>query len=159
MDTATLYNEIMNYQGQNNFLLSIRISLSKWGRLTPGQISAATRCFAPIAKKEMKEQPVTPEIQKILDYKGGNTFVLDIKKKYETFKYLSLKQIEVTNKAITKEEEAKKREPEQQNEPEPMAPKPMALQVVGCSNNSFFGSEFVCVCERACVCPLGCPEE
>jgi hypothetical protein len=71
-------------------------------------IFSKPNAFAPIAKKEMKEQPVTPEIQKILDYKGGNTFVLDIKKKYETFKYLSLKQIEVTNKAITKEEEVKK---------------------------------------------------
>jgi hypothetical protein len=59
----------------------------------------------------------------------------------------------------SEEEEAKKREPEQQNEPEPMAPKPMALQVVGWANKSFFRSEFVCVCVRACVCPLGCPEE
>ena len=94
-------DKIQNYQGDNSFLLNLKGSLSKWGRLTPKQIEAAEKCLnGPV--KSISED-LSPNLKMIVDYKGESTFVKDLAEKFQKWGTLTSKQIEAGVKSIQKE--------------------------------------------------------
>lgn len=94
-------DKIRNYQGDNSFLLNLKESLKKWGKLTPKQVEAAEKCLNSTVKKVTTELPT--DIKKILDYKGENSFVKELAEKFQKWGTLTSRQIEAAVKSIDKE--------------------------------------------------------
>ena len=99
--TTTTTTKVENYQGNNSFVLKMKESLKKWGRLTEKQIEAVEKALASKPKVNVEELP--ENMKKIVNYEGTNKFVNDIKSKLLTYGTLSDKQIEAANKQIQKE--------------------------------------------------------
>ena len=93
---STVYSFISEYNGNNSFLNSLKTGYAKYGRLTPSQLSAADRVITNIREKVKSMAPieVRKNIEQIMDYKGDNKFVLDLKSKYEKYGKLTEKQID-----------------------------------------------------------------
>ena len=93
---STVYSFISEYNGNNSFLNSLKTGYSKYGRLTPAQVSAADRIITNIREKVKTMAPieVRKNIEQIMEYKGDNKFVLDLKVKYEKYGKLTEKQID-----------------------------------------------------------------
>jgi hypothetical protein len=109
MNTITKHNtKVRNYQGQNSFITKMKEVVNKWGGLTERQAMAVEKAFAEPAKK-VELQFLPERIKTIVQYKGENTFVMDIKAKFEKWGTLTDAQINAANKAIVREEEAKQR--------------------------------------------------
>ena len=109
MNTITKHNtKVRNYQGQNSFITKMKEVVNKWGGLTERQAMAVEKAFAEPTKK-VELQFLPERIKTIVQYKGENTFVMDIKAKFEKWGTLTDAQINAANKAIVREEESKQR--------------------------------------------------
>lgn len=97
-------DKVRNYQGQNRFILSMKEALKKWGGLTVKQLEAAEKALNNNSQTiDMDKVPAT--IKRILNYKGENSFVLDVAGKFKTYGTLTTKQIEAATNQIQKEED------------------------------------------------------
>jgi len=55
METSIVTQNVREYKGNNNFILSLQNGLKKYGALTPKQLEAATNFFSKFTKEEKKE--------------------------------------------------------------------------------------------------------
>jgi hypothetical protein len=96
--------KVKNYKGSNSFVLKMRGSLAQWGRLTENQLSVVEKVLIDEEKRgEVKVEELPIELRTIIEYKGENTFVNDLKSKYLTYRKLSDKQISTGYDSIQKE--------------------------------------------------------
>ena len=108
MTTTTItLDRVKNYKGQNSFLKNLQGSLAKYNGLTDKQMAAAENCLNGEAKA-IDMDNLRPELRKIVEYKGENSFVKDIASKFQKYGTLTQKQIEAATKQITKEEDKEK---------------------------------------------------
>ena len=108
MNTTTKLNaKVRNYRGQNSFVLKMKEAVSKYGGLTEKQASAVEKALNETATIDPNNLP--SHLKSIVDYKGQNTFVLDVKSKFEKWGTLTDAQVQAANKQITKELEASQR--------------------------------------------------
>ena len=108
MNTTTKLNaKVRNYRGQNSFVLKMKETVSKYGCLTEKQASAVEKALNETATVDPNNLPT--HLKSIVDYKGQNTFVLDVKSKFERWGTLTDAQVQAANKQITKELEASQR--------------------------------------------------
>ncbi len=106
MTTTNTTTKVRNYQGNNLFVLKIKDSLNKWGRLTEKQAEAVEKALSGGVKRvNIDELP--EDMKRIAKYEGENTFVNDLKGKLMTYGTLTYKQIEAANKQIQSEEDKK----------------------------------------------------
>ena len=110
---STVYSFISEYNGNNSFLNSLKTGYAKYGRLTPSQLSAADRVITNIREKVKSMAPieVRKNIEQIMDYKGDNKFVLDLKAKYEKYGKLTEKQIDAGLKVVNRKVQNKMAKP------------------------------------------------
>lgn len=101
--TVTTTSKIKNYQGDNSFVLKMKDSLSKYGRLTEKQLAAAEKAL--MTKSEVKVDELPEDMKRIANYVGENSFVLDIKKKLLSYGTLTFPQTSAAVKQIQKEED------------------------------------------------------
>jgi hypothetical protein len=101
--TVTTTSKIKNYQGNNSFVLKMKDSLSKYGRLTDKQLAAAEKAL--MTKSEVKVDELPEDMKRIANYVGENSFVLDIKKKLLSYGTLTFPQTSAAVKQIQKEED------------------------------------------------------
>ena len=101
--TVTTTSKIKNYQGDNSFVLKMKDSLSKYGRLTEKQLAAAEKAL--MTKSEVKVDELPEDMKRIANYVGENSFVLDIKKKLLSYGTLTFSQTSAADKQIQKEED------------------------------------------------------
>jgi len=101
--TVTTTSKIKNYQGDNSFVLKMKDSLSKYGRLTEKQLVAAEKAL--MTKSEVKVDELPEDMKRIANYVGENSFVLDIKKKLLSYGTLTFPQTSAAVKQIQKEED------------------------------------------------------
>jgi hypothetical protein len=102
MTNFTTIEKLRNYQGQNSFLLSMKQSLQKWGGLTQRQIEVTEKAFnSPV--KNIDLENISDEMKEIYNYKGKNTFVLDISEKFKKYGTLTEKQKTMAMKQIENE--------------------------------------------------------
>ena len=105
--TTTTIERVRNYQGQNRFVVNMKDSLSKWGRLTEKQLEAVEKCLnSEVKVMDMENLP--EDINRVVEYKGENPFVKDINTKLTKYGTLTSKQIEAAVKQIQKEEDKEK---------------------------------------------------
>jgi len=103
----SVQDKVRNYQGQNRFLLNMKDSLKKWGRLTPNQEAATEKALnSEVKTVDMENLP--ENIKRIVDYKGENPFVKDIASKFTKWGTLTSKQISAAVAQIQKEEDKEK---------------------------------------------------
>jgi hypothetical protein len=77
-------------------------SLQKWGGLTPRQIEVTEKAFnTPV--KNIDLETISDELKEIYNYKGRNSFVLDISEKFKKYGTLTEKQKTMAMKQIEKE--------------------------------------------------------
>ena len=108
MNTTTKLNaKVRNYRGQNSFVLKMKETVSKYGGLTEKQASAVEKALNETATVDPNNLP--SHLKSIVDYKGQNTFVLDVKSKFERWGTLTDAQVQAANKQITKELESSQR--------------------------------------------------
>ncbi len=108
MNTTTKLNaKVRNYRGQNSFVLKMKETVSKYGGLTEKQAAAVEKSLNETATIDPNNLP--SHLKSIVDYKGQNTFVLDVKSKFEKWGTLTDAQVQAANKQITKELEASQR--------------------------------------------------
>jgi hypothetical protein len=100
--TVTTTSKIKNYQGTNSFVLKMKESLSKYGRLTDKQLEAAEKAL--MTKSEVKVDDLPEDMKRIANYVGENSFVLDIKKKLLSYGTLTFPQTSAAVNQIQKEE-------------------------------------------------------
>jgi hypothetical protein len=106
--TMTVTERVRNYQGDNSFVLKMKDSLRKWGRLTEKQLTAVEKCLN-TPKVEIDKENIPEDIKTILDYKGNNKFVLNIIENFNKKATLTDKQISMANQQIIKESEREMR--------------------------------------------------
>lgn len=106
MTPTTTIQKVRNYQGQNSFLLKMKVVISKYNGLTPNQLAAVEKCLN--ATTEVKPLELTEDLKRIVDYKGENSFVKDIATKLQTYGTLTEKQKSVALNQIQKEEDKEK---------------------------------------------------
>ncbi len=105
--TISVQDKVRNYQGQNRFLLNMKDSLKKWGRLTPNQEAATEKALnSEVKTVDMENLP--EGIKRIVDYKGENPFVKDIAAKFQKYGTLTEKQKSAALNQIQKEEDKEK---------------------------------------------------
>jgi len=108
MNTNTT-TQIINYKGQNSFIMNLKGNLSKYGRLTPKQMEIASRILLDESKKsEIKIEELSEDLQMIMKYEGSNDFVIEIKDKYVKYRNLSDRQIQTAVRAIKREKSPSK---------------------------------------------------
>jgi hypothetical protein len=109
MNTQTINttDRIRNYQGQNSFLLNMKLALQRWGSLTLKQLQASENALN--SEVTVINGENLPEYFKtIVDYKGENSFVKDIIAKFKKYGTLTSKQVSAALKQIQKEEDKEK---------------------------------------------------
>jgi hypothetical protein len=107
MTTTNTITKVRNYQGTNSFILKMKDSLNKWGRLTDKQSEAVEKILSGgVDKVNVNELP--EDLKRIVSYEGDNTFVNDLKGKLMKYGTLTYKQIEVANKQIQRDEDKKR---------------------------------------------------
>lgn len=99
--TQTIVDQVKNYNGKNTFILKMKDAVNKYGSLTTKQSDAVKRILS--APSEAKSVEMTDDMKKILNYEGENTFVKDIKDKFEKYGKLSDKQVSAAISQIEKE--------------------------------------------------------
>lgn len=101
---STVYSFISEYNGDNSFLNSLKTGYSKYGKLTPAQLAAATRILEGMKEKVKSMAPieVKKNIEQIMAYEGNNKFVKDLKVKYLKYGKLTEKQIDAGLKFVTR---------------------------------------------------------
>ena len=98
--------KVKNYQGQKSFVIKMKDVLAKYGRLTPKQEEATEKCLN--ATVTVKVEEMTEDMKRIVEYKGKNSFVLEIASKFQTYGTLTEKQKTAALKQIQKEEDKEK---------------------------------------------------
>ena len=105
--TNKLNAKVRNYQGQNPFVLKMKDVINKWGHLTINQANAVEKALNDTVKVDPNNLP--DHLKSIAKYEGNNTFVLEIKSKFEKYGTLTDAQVNAANKQITKEIEMSQR--------------------------------------------------
>lgn len=106
MKTTIEYNEkIRNYQGNNSFVIKMKEVIRKYGHLTEKQAAVVAKTL--VVQTTINKDELPESIKNIVNYDGDNTFVMDIKAKFEKYASLTNNQIEAANKAIQKEKDSK----------------------------------------------------
>ena len=103
MTTTNTTTKVRNYQGTNPFILKMKDTLNKWGRLTDKQVEAVEKALSG-GVKQVNVDELPEDMKRIAKYEGENTFVNDLKGKLMTYGTLTYKQIEAANKQIQGEE-------------------------------------------------------
>jgi hypothetical protein len=98
--------KLKNYQGSNSFLLKMKDVVVKSRKLTDNQSAAVEKIFKQM--EENKSVELTPDLKKISEYSGTNSFINEIKNKLKEFGTLTERQTEAAINQITKEENASK---------------------------------------------------
>lgn len=102
--TMTLEQKVKNYQGTNNFLNSLKQSLTRYPSLTQRQSEIAERSLRAIETNgELIIENLSEDLQSIMNYTGSNEFVIEIKESYTKWRNLSERQISAAIKSIKKE--------------------------------------------------------
>ena len=105
--TTTTIERVRNYQGQNRFVVNMKDSLSKWGRLTEKQLEAVEKCLnSEVKVMDMENLP--EDIKRVVEYKGENPFVKDIASKFKQYGTLTERQKSAAVAQIQKEEDKEK---------------------------------------------------
>ena len=99
MSTIT---KVQNYQGVNSFILKMKDTVSKYGKLTPAQAAAVEKIFNNVG--EAKKVELTEDEKKIQSYEGDNSFVKEIQSKLNQYGKLTEKQVSAAVAQIQKEE-------------------------------------------------------
>ncbi len=100
----TLEQKVRNYQGSNNFLNSLKQSLTRYSSLTQRQAEIAERALLTIERNgELVIENLSEDLQLIMNYTGSNEFVMKIKEDYTKWRNLSDRQISAAVKTIKKE--------------------------------------------------------
>lgn len=102
MTSTQIIEQVKNYQGTNSFIIKMKDSLRKWGSLTTKQVEAVQKCLAPT--KPVVSENLPEDLKKLVDYKGENKFVNDIKSKFLNFGTLTDRQKSAALEQIKKEE-------------------------------------------------------
>lgn len=103
---SEIRTKLRNYQGSNSFILKMKDLVLKSRTLTENQSTAVEKIFKQI--EDNKTVVLTPDLKKISEYSGTNSFINDIKNKLKEFGNLTEKQTEAAINQITKEENAAK---------------------------------------------------
>lgn len=106
MATLTITERVRNYQGTNSFVVKMKESLNKWGRLTEKQITAVEKCLN-LPSNEIDMERLPEDIKSIMEYNGKNEFVLKVMESFRTWGTLTDKQISMANQQINKEKTKK----------------------------------------------------
>jgi hypothetical protein len=104
--TSTL-QRVRNYQGDNSFVIKIKDSLNKWGRLTEKQLIAVEKALNSVVV-EVKIEELPEDLKKIAEYTGENGFVQDMTIKLKKYGTLTEKQIDAALRQIEKESDKSK---------------------------------------------------
>ena len=107
MTQTSTIQRVRNYQGDNSFVIKMKESLYKWGRLTEKQLAAVEKALNSVSV-EVKIEELPEGLRKIAEYNGDNGFVQDmaiILKKYGT---LTERQMEAALRQIEKETDKSK---------------------------------------------------
>ena len=107
MTQTSTIQRVRNYQGDNSFVIKMKESLNKWGRLTEKQLAAVEKALNSVSV-EVKIEELPEGLRKIAEYNGDNGFVQDmviILKKYGT---LTERQMEAALRQIEKETDKSK---------------------------------------------------
>ena len=104
MSTITTVEKVRNYQGNNSFVIKMKNVLSRYNGLTPKQAEAVEKCLnAEVKTIDMDSLP--EDMKKIVEYKGENTFVCDIIRKFKQYGTLTERQKAAALKQIQKEQD------------------------------------------------------
>ena len=96
--------KVKNYEGTSNFLNSLKANLSKYGRLTPKQYTAAEKIIVSESRKdEVNVEELPANLKAIVTYKGESTFINDLKDKYMKYRRLTEKQVIAGSQAVDRE--------------------------------------------------------
>jgi len=104
--TISTIEKVRNYQGQNSFLIKMKQVLSKYGGLTPNQLVAVEKCLNSVVT--LKNEEMTEDMKRIVNYGGDNMFVKDIASKFKKYGTLTEKQKSSALNQIQKEEDNEK---------------------------------------------------
>ena len=100
----TTEQKVRNYQGSNNFLNSLKESLTRYPSLTQRQCDIADRALKSIERNgELVITNLSEDLQLIMNYTGSNEFILKMKDSYAKWRDLSERQISAAVKSIKKE--------------------------------------------------------
>jgi hypothetical protein len=100
----TTEQKVRNYQGSNNFLNSLKESLTRYPSLTQRQCDIAERALKSIERNgELVISNLSEDLQLIMNYTGSNEFILKMKDSYAKWRDLSERQISAAVKSIKKE--------------------------------------------------------
>ena len=100
----TTEQKVRNYQGNNQFLNSLKESLTRYPSLTQRQCDIAERALKSIERSgELIIENLSEDLQLIMKYTGSNDFILKIKDDYTKWRNLSERQIAAAVKSIKKE--------------------------------------------------------
>jgi DNA-binding FrmR family transcriptional regulator len=99
--TSTL-QRVRNYQGDNSFVIKMKESLNKWGRLTEKQLMAVEKALNTV-NVEVRVDELPEDLKKIASYDGESDFVRDISDKLKKYGTLTQKQIDACLKQFQKE--------------------------------------------------------
>jgi hypothetical protein len=79
----TTEQKVRNYQGNNQFLNSLKQSLTRYPSLTKRQSDIAERALMSIERNgELVIENLSEDLQLIMNYTGSNEFVLKMKEDY-----------------------------------------------------------------------------
>jgi len=100
MENSVLLTKVKEYQGNNNFILSLKLGLNKYGSLTPKQISAADNFFSKFEKPinqvlEVKDVNINIKVTKFIAKRIADENKLE----FRPFLVTISKVLKTTNKA------------------------------------------------------------
>jgi len=104
--TTTTISRVRNYQGSNQFINSLKQSLSKYNNLTPRQLEAVEKALN--SRTQVNVEDLSEDLQKIAKYEGDSTFVKDIKSKLMEYGTVTENQKSAALRTIQKEDDKKR---------------------------------------------------
>lgn len=102
MTQTNTLQRVRNYQGDNSFVIKMKESLNKWGKLTEKQLDAVEKVLSSVSS-QIKVEDLPEDLKKIVDYTGENQFVKDISEKLKKYGTLTEKQKDAALRQIQKE--------------------------------------------------------
>ena len=102
MTQTNTLQRVRNYQGDNSFVIKMKESLNKWGKLTEKQLAAVEKVLSSVSS-QIKVEDLPEDLKKIVDYAGDNQFVKDISEKLKKYGTLTEKQKDAALRQIQKE--------------------------------------------------------
>ena len=96
--------KVRNYEGNNDFIKSLKPGLMKYGRLTPKQFAVAEKLILQEERQnDVKVEELPHTLRAIVEYKGESKFVLDLQEKYKKYRRLTEKQVQAGYQAVDRE--------------------------------------------------------